>query len=141
MGQRSTPQIRKNSSASLSHARRRNHPIQNEKQPHKRHNLPLKEKKRTQNYNPPHNITPCRHLESHFLHIPRYIVQALGPKFSPTPRAIGSRRLSISTEVLMRTPRLHQPHVVWEPSSHDMNLLPDSLASGMAAYFRDGLRA
>ena len=76
-----------------------------------------------------------------FWRIPQYIVQALDPKFSPTPRAIGSRGLSISTEVLMRTPQLHQPHVVWEPSSHDTDLLPNPLVSGMAAYFQDGLRA
>jgi len=42
---------------------------------------------------------------------------------------------------LTRTPRLHQPHLLWEPSSHDTDLLPDLLVSGMAAYFQDGLRA
>ncbi len=76
-----------------------------------------------------------------FLRSPQYIVQTLDLNVSPTPRAIGSRRLNTSTEVLVRTPQLHQPHIVWEPSSHDTSLLPSLLMSGMAAYFRDGLRA
>jgi hypothetical protein len=35
----------------------------------------------------------------------------------PTPWAIGDRGLNVSTEVLTRTPRFHQPHLLWEPSS------------------------
>jgi hypothetical protein len=34
-----------------------------------------------------------------------------------TSQAIGGRRLSWSTEVFQRTPRLHQTHLLWEPSS------------------------
>src|SRR5438876_11774915 len=39
----------------------------------------------------------------------------------PTPCAIGDRGLNVSTEVLTRTPRFHQPHLLWEHSSqsHD----------------------
>src|SRR5436305_14979515 len=39
----------------------------------------------------------------------------------PTPCAIGDRGLNVSTEVLTRTPRFHQPHPLWEHSSqsHD----------------------
>jgi hypothetical protein len=36
---------------------------------------------------------------------------------SPTPQAVGGRRLSWSTKVFQLTPRLHQTHLLWEPSS------------------------
>src|SRR6266581_6380300 len=35
----------------------------------------------------------------------------------PAPWAIGDRGLNVSTEVSTRTPRFHQPHLLWEPSS------------------------
>ncbi len=49
-----------------------------------------------------------------------------------TSQAIGGRRLSWSTEVFQLTPRLHQTHLLWEPSSRE---------TGMAASFRERLRA
>jgi hypothetical protein len=49
-----------------------------------------------------------------------------------TPQAVGGRRLSWSTEVFQLTPRLHQTHLLWEPSSRE---------TGMAASFRERLRA
>jgi hypothetical protein len=39
----------------------------------------------------------------------------------PTPCAIGDRGLNVSTEVLTRTPRFHQPHLLWEHSSQSHN--------------------
>ena len=45
----------------------------------------------------------------------QYIVQT--PAMDSTPWAIGGRELNISTEVLMRTLQLHQPHLLWGPSS------------------------
>ena len=51
-----------------------------------------------------------------------YIVQT--PPENPTPQAIGSRRLSWSTEVFQLTPQLHQTHLLWEPSSPKGEWLP-----------------
>ena len=39
------------------------------------------------------------------------------PPESPTSQAIGSCRLSWSTEVFQLTPQHHQTHLLWEPSS------------------------
>src|SRR5438093_12220752 len=44
-----------------------------------------------------------------------------GPHMGPTPCAIGDRGLNVSTEVLTRTPRFHQPHLLWEQSSQSHN--------------------
>src|SRR6266446_10125066 len=40
------------------------------------------------------------------------------------PWAIGDRGLNVSTEVSTRTPRFHQPHLLWEPSSSPKPLSP-----------------
>ncbi len=52
------------------------------------------------------------HLPSFAEHIAQTPLQGL------IPWAVGGRRLSWSTEVFQRTPRLHQTHLLWEPSSH-----------------------
>ncbi len=39
------------------------------------------------------------------------------PHRGPTPWAIGGCGLNVSAEALTRTPQLHQPHLLWEPSS------------------------
>ena len=53
--------------------------------------------------------------QTHHETSPHNIVQT--PTICPTPRAVGSRGLNWSTEVFQRTPRLHQTHLLWEPSS------------------------
>ena len=68
--------------------------------------------------------------QAHHETSPHNIVQT--PTICPTPRAVGSRGLNWSTEVFQRTPRLHQTHLLWEPSSSE---------TGMAASFRERLRA
>ena len=57
---------------------------------------------------------PCflHSLSSFAEHIAQTPLQGL------IPWAVGGRRLSWSTEVFQRTPRLHQTHLLWEPSSH-----------------------
>ena len=82
-----------------------------------------KKKKETTNKttNTTHKPNP-----SHPTHLPKvpleYIVQT--PPENPTPQAIGGRRLSWSTEVFQLTPRLHQTHLLWEPSSPKGEWLP-----------------
>ena len=39
------------------------------------------------------------------------------PHQDPTPWAIGGCGLNVSAEASTRTPQLHQPHLLWEPSS------------------------
>ena len=51
---------------------------------------------------------------------------------SSIPQAVGDRRLSGSVETFQLTPRFHQTHLLWEPSSS---------FRGMAAYFQERLRA
>jgi hypothetical protein len=41
----------------------------------------------------------------------------------PTPQAIGDRRLNWSTKVFQLTPRFHQTHLLWEPSSRQAGRL------------------
>src|SRR6266566_4566491 len=47
-----------------------------------------------------------------------------GSHQGPAPWAIGDRGLNVSTEVSTRTPRFHQPHLLWEPSSSPKPLSP-----------------
>jgi hypothetical protein len=53
----------------------------------------------------------------------------------PTPRAVGGRRLNWSAEAFQLTPRLHQTHLLWEPSSHRLGLLPAQPFSGNGCLF------
>ena len=59
------------------------------------------------------------------------------------PWAIGDRGLNVSTEVLTRTPRFHQPHLLWEHSSQSHNAVASAgiVWTGMVAYFRERFRA
>jgi len=61
----------------------------------------------------------------------------------PTPCAIGDRGLNVSTEVLTRTPRFHQPHLLWEHSSQSHSAVASAgiVWTGMVAYFRERFRA
>ena len=60
------------------------------------------------------------------------------PFLGPTPWAIGGRGLNTSTEVLMRTPRLHQPRLLREPSSMTEPLLPKFRAMEWPPIFGNG---
>ncbi len=56
----------------------------------------------------------------------------------PASQVIGGSGLNISTEVLMRTPLLHQPHLLWEPSSNSLGLLPSLGELEWLLIFRKG---
>ena len=46
------------------------------------------------------------------------------PHQDPAPWAIGGCGLNVSAEASTRTPQLHQPHLLWEPSSSHKELSP-----------------
>ena len=46
------------------------------------------------------------------------------PHQDPAPWAIGGCGLNVSAEASTRTPQLHQPHLLWEPSSMPKRLSP-----------------
>ena|SRR5713101_2114347 len=46
------------------------------------------------------------------------------PHQDPAPWAIGGCGLNVSAEALTRTPQLHRPHLLWEPSSMPKRLSP-----------------
>jgi hypothetical protein len=54
---------------------------------------------------------------------------------SPTSQAVGGRRLSRSAEAFRLTPRLHQTHLLWEPSSPLAKLLPAQPLLGNGCLF------
>ena len=68
-----------------------------------------------------------RTTENFFLELENYgsnIAPNVGSRGGSTPWAIGDRGLNVSTEVSTRTPRFHQPHLLWELSSSPILLSP-----------------
>jgi hypothetical protein len=61
--------------------------------------------------------------------------------FGPTSWTIGGGRLNWLVETFQRTPPLHQRNLLFQSSSTTSDPLPGPLCRGMAAYFRDRLRA
>ena len=69
---------------------------------------------------------------------PSHFAQTPDHFFNPTPWAIGSRGLNASAEASTRTPRLHQPHLLWEPSSTTEAPLPRSRVAEWPPIFGMG---
>ena len=88
---------------------------------------------RTQKHNRPCTSPFPKHT---LVKVHTNIVQT--PLFSPTPWAVGGRRLNRSAEAFRLTPRLHQTHLLWEPSSPRPSCCQPSIYGEWLPIFRRG---
>jgi len=56
----------------------------------------------------------------------------------PTSQAVGGRRLNRSAEAFRLTPRLHQTHLLWEPSSRELSCYQPRLIRDWLLLFGRG---